>query len=48
MGTISTTFALKRYHLMLELLHWLGYNPQKILYGIDGVQKGLNTVNQIG
>jgi hypothetical protein len=46
-GAISTLFAERRYQLILELLHWLGCNPRKILYGIDGVQNAINNVLQL-
>lgn len=46
-GSVSTSFVEKRYRLIVELLHWLGCKPQKILYGIDGVSIALNTLNAI-
>jgi hypothetical protein len=45
--TISTTRTEKRYRLIVELLGWLGCNPQQILSGIDGVSQALFTVNKI-
>jgi len=46
-GGISTAFAEKRYQLILELLHWLGCNPKRILYGIDSVPTGINVIKQL-
>ena len=42
--TISTNRAEKKYQLMLELLRWLGCNPQQILSGIDMVHNSLSTI----
>lgn len=36
-----------RYRIILQLLHWLGYDPNRILYGIDKVRKGVATINNI-
>lgn len=46
-GTISTSYAEKRYNLIIELLNWLGCTPKKILYGIDGVHKAIIKVLEI-
>ncbi|WP_133053869.1 CAAX protease [Niastella yeongjuensis] len=46
-GTISTNYAEKRYNIIVELLYWLGCNPQKILYGIDGVPKAIANILEI-
>ena len=46
-GAISTTYVSSRYNLVVELLHWLGCNPGRILYGIDNVKKGIIAVNTI-
>lgn len=46
-GAISTSYAEKRYNLIIELLYWLGCNPKKILYGIDGVQKAIVKILEI-
>lgn len=44
-GRISSTPIQKRYALIIEMLHWLGCNPKKILYGIDGVQRAIHELN---
>jgi hypothetical protein len=44
---ISVDRTRRRYELILELLRWLGCNQRNILYGIDGVQKALNKINEI-
>jgi len=46
-GSISTRFAENRYQLILELLHWLGCNPKRILYGIDSVPNGINAIKRL-
>ena len=46
-GQVSTTYPQKRYYLLIELLKWLGCNPKRILYGVDGVPKAIDTVNTI-
>jgi hypothetical protein len=46
-GNISTTYAQKRYCLIIDLLTWLGCDPGNILYGLDGVQKAIAAVNGI-
>jgi hypothetical protein len=46
-GRISSTPIQKRYNLIIKMLHWLGCNPQKILYGIDSVQKSINELASI-
>lgn len=46
-GLISTAFPAKRYYLLIELLIWLGCDPKKILYGIDGVQTAMRAVNAV-
>lgn len=45
--SISTAYAAKRYYLILDLFNWLGADPKKMLYGIDGVQKALKIINTI-
>jgi hypothetical protein len=45
--TISTNRTEKRYRLIMELLGWLGCNPQQILLGIDGVSQALFAINRI-
>jgi hypothetical protein len=45
--SISTIYAAKRYYLIIELLKWLGADPKKMLYGIDGVQKAMAFVDSI-
>lgn len=46
-GFISTAYPAKRYYLILDMLHWLGADPKKILYGIDGVQSAMKKINII-
>ena len=46
-GTISSTPIQRRYDLIVEMLGWLGCDPRKILYGIDGVQKIVQEINNI-
>lgn len=46
-GAISTILVEKRYQLIPELLYWLGCNPNKILYGIDGVRNAINILKTI-
>ena len=46
-GTISTLLSQKRYNLIVELFRQLGCTPKKILYGIDGVQKAIDEINNI-
>ena len=46
-GSVSTTLVSNRYKLIFELLYWLGYNPKRILHGIDGVPKAISLVNEI-
>src|SRR5258705_8601959 len=46
-GAISSIPIQRRYDLIVEMLGWLGCNPKKILYGIDGVQKVLQEINSI-
>jgi hypothetical protein len=46
-GTISSISIQRRYDLIIEMLHWLGYNPKKILYGIDGVQQSIRELDCI-
>jgi hypothetical protein len=43
-GKISTSYAERRYLLILELLYWLGCNPGKILFGIDHVRNAVEVV----
>jgi len=46
-GLISPTPIQRRYDLIIEMLHWLGCNPPKILYGIDSVQRSINELVSI-
>ncbi|HET6995487.1 MAG TPA: hypothetical protein VFI06_10925 [Chitinophagaceae bacterium] len=46
-GQISTVYSQKRYSLLIELLKWLGCEPKRILYGIDGVTKAISLINCI-
>lgn len=46
-NVISTARTARRYQLILELLQWLGCNPQQILDGIDGVNKPMLHINKI-
>jgi len=46
-GTISSIPIQRRYELIVAMLVWLGCNPPKILYGIDGVQKVAHEINSI-
>jgi hypothetical protein len=41
---ISTARIERRYSTVLELLEWLGCNPKRILYGIDGVPKSIEAI----
>lgn len=43
-GVISPIAIKRRYDLIIEMLYWLGYNPERILYGIDGVPKMIDEV----
>ncbi|HVU53618.1 MAG TPA: hypothetical protein VHD83_01120 [Puia sp.] len=43
---ISSIPIQKRYNLIIEMLHWLGCNPRKILYGIDGVPKVIDELHR--
>jgi hypothetical protein len=45
--TISVTRASRRYNLIVELLEWLGFNPKRMLYGIDKVEKSLDIIQNI-
>jgi hypothetical protein len=42
--TISTNRTKKRYHSILDLLGWLGCNPEQILSGIDMVDHSLSAI----
>ena len=44
---ISTANTEDRYHIILQLLHWLGCNPSKILYGIDKVSRSIYHIKSI-
>ncbi|HWJ27338.1 MAG TPA: hypothetical protein VNS32_12405 [Flavisolibacter sp.] len=44
-GMISIAAIQKRYNLIIEMLEWLGCSPQKILFGIDDVQKAIDEIN---
>ena len=46
-ASISTAYAVRRYTLMLDLLQWMGADPKKLLFGIDGVQRVINIINKI-
>ncbi len=46
-GHISTALVLKRYALIKDLLHWLGYDTEKLFYGIDGVIKEVRFINRL-
>ncbi|HWK06155.1 MAG TPA: hypothetical protein VNS58_21085 [Puia sp.] len=46
-NTIAVKRPEKRYELIVELLEWLGCNPQQILYGIDGVRESINIIDDI-
>ena len=46
-GTISSIPTQRRYDLIIEMLGWLGCNPRKILYGIDGVRKVAQEINSL-
>lgn len=46
-GLISGNLVIKRYTLIKDLLTWLGCKPEKILFGIDGIQKGLLLLSKI-
>lgn len=43
--TISSNPIQRRYDLIIEMLYWLGCNPKRILYGIDGVQKVIDEIS---
>ena len=45
--TISTGYALRRYNLIIELLKWLGCDPGKILYGVDGVMQIIKRISTL-
>jgi hypothetical protein len=38
-GLVSAIPIQRRYDLLIEMLFWLGCDPKRILFGIDGVQK---------
>jgi len=46
-GRISTGYTEKRYLLILELLHWLGCDTRKILFGIDHVPNAIEVIKQL-
>jgi len=46
-GTISSIPIQRRYELVVEMLGWLGCNPKKILYGMDGALKIAHDINSI-
>ncbi|HEY4061112.1 MAG TPA: hypothetical protein VGM30_04390 [Puia sp.] len=46
-GMISSIPIQRRHDLIVEMLCWLGCNPKKILYGIDGVEKIVHEINNI-
>jgi len=45
--SISTARVERRYELILELLSWLGYEPDRILFGIGRVKKALAAINSL-
>lgn len=46
-GRISCIPIQRRYDLIIEMLHWLGYDPKKILYGIDGVRQSIRDLQGV-
>ena len=44
---ISTGLAERRYQLIRELLSWLGYEPDRILFGIGRVKKALAALKSL-
>lgn len=46
-NTISTHYAEYRYNLIIELIIWLGYDSNDLLYGIDSVSKEINFINTL-
>jgi len=46
-GAISTAMVSKRYTVVTDLLSWLGYNHQKLFFGIDGVKSEINFINSL-
>ena len=46
-GIISCIPVQRRYDMIVGMLHWLGCNPKKMLYGIDGVQRAIRELAHI-
>jgi hypothetical protein len=46
-GIISSISIQRRYDLIVEILSWLGYDPKKLLFGIDGVQKTIRDLSRL-
>ncbi|HTE33169.1 MAG TPA: TMEM175 family protein [Chryseolinea sp.] len=46
-NTISIDRTERRYELMLDILTWMGCNPPRLLYGMDGVRKELAAIKAI-
>ncbi|HEV2479513.1 MAG TPA: hypothetical protein VGS79_07605 [Puia sp.] len=46
-GAISAFAIQRRYDLIIEMLHWLGCNPKRILYGVDTVQNSIRDLDGI-
>lgn len=47
-GAVSALPVQRMYDLIIEMLGWLGCPQQKILYGIDGVQKAIEEIRALG
>lgn len=45
--TISTIFVRKRYHLILEMLRWLGFDPKELLHEIDHVSEAIQAIENL-
>lgn len=46
-NTVNTTYARSHYQEMLELLDWMNINADQLFYGIDGVKKEADYIDQI-
>jgi hypothetical protein len=46
-NVIDVSKVFKRYQLIKELLQWLGCDPEKVLSGIDGVEKAIQDVKKL-
>lgn len=44
---ISTAKVKRRYNLIIELLKWLGCNPEEILKDVDEVEQAIDELNKI-